>query len=112
MPEQPEPTSLVLEDPDRPQIAEVPKKVEPKKPSTKSATVTKRVAKKKDPRSAVRIVRALQATSYEVQPEKGEKGSGGSGAVDSAPVNLLPSNAGGQESAVPSNGGNSGAAIQ
>ena len=98
VPQQPEPTSLILEVAERPQIASAPRKVEPKKPiaaksepKTKSTVVAKRVGKK-DSLPSVRIVRALQATSYEVQREKdaAKAGATGAGAVDAAPVNLLP----------------------
>jgi len=86
LPEQPEPTSLVLQEGERPQIAEAPRKVEPKKPTTK---VTKQyLSGKRDSLSAIRIVRALKATEYEVSPEKAGAASANPGNAE--PVNLLP----------------------
>ncbi len=92
IPQQPEPTSMQLTE----AVAEeaptkiVPKKVvrasQPAKPvvvgSRSDSTVVTRT-NKKDPLSAVRIVRALQSTRYEVQPE--ETGA----AANVVPINLL-----------------------
>ena len=102
IPEQPEPTSMVLESSELPQIAEAPRKVEPKKPSLKVAARPAKKSKrsgqttrtiipaKKDSLPTVRIVRALAAKTYEVQPEKVRDGEGGGTAASEAPVNLLP----------------------
>jgi pilus assembly protein CpaB len=96
VPEQPEPATLVLKEADRPQIAAAPRKVEPKKPG--SGTVAKKVTARKSPLSAVRIVRALKSTKYEVQPEKGGASTGsGSASGSGSPVNLLPSSGGAQQ---------------
>ena len=86
LPDQPEATSLVLQEGERPQIAEAPRKVEPKKPTAK--VVTRRLSTKRDSLSAIRIVRALKATSYEVQPEKATAARANPGNAE--PVNLLP----------------------
>jgi pilus assembly protein CpaB len=96
VPEQPEPASLVLQEAERPQIAAAPRKVEPKKPS--GGTVATKVTARKSPLSAVRIVRALKATSYEVQPEKGGASTGSGGVTGGSPVNLLPSSGGQKDS--------------
>jgi hypothetical protein len=96
VPEQPEPASLVLQEAERPQIAAAPRKVEPKKPS--GGTVATKVTARKSPLSAVRIVRALKATSYEVQPEKGGASTGSDGVTGGSPVNLLPSSGGQKDS--------------
>jgi pilus assembly protein CpaB len=100
LPEQPEPTSLVLQEGERPQIAEAPRKVEPKKPTTR--VTTQRLSSKRDSLSAIRIVRALKATDYEVTPEKGAAAKANPGNAE--PVNLLPK---GQQSqlAVPNGNG-------
>ena len=105
LPEQPEPTSLVLQEGERPQIAEAPRKVAPKKPTTK---VTKqRLSGKRDSLSAIRIVRALKATDYEVSPEKGAAASSNPG--NAAPVNLLPKSGTDQQSGLAVPNGNSAA---
>jgi len=60
--------------------------VEPKKPTTK--VVTRRLSTQRDSLSAIRIVRALKATNYEVQPEKASAARANPGNAE--PVNLLP----------------------
>ena len=101
VPEQPEPTSLVLEETEAPQIAAVPRKIEPKKPGS-NGTVAKKVSGQRLP--SVRIVRALSATSYEVPHEKGGSAANAATAPgNEAPMNLLPKSSGGatQGSAIP-----------
>lgn len=103
VPEQPEPTTLALTDKGEvPQDAS-PTKVVPKKPVSLAEPANgKSIAKavtigkgKRSPLSAVRIVRALKSTSYQVQPEK-TSGSASAVSTSKTPA-VSPSKDAGQD---------------